>query len=56
MVLAVKDNGVGLPGHLDFFETSSLGIRLVRLLSKQINGTIKLDQTNGTAVEVMFKV
>jgi PAS domain S-box-containing protein len=56
MVLTVKDNGVGLPGHLDFFETPSMGIRLVRLLSKQMNGTIKLDQTNGTAVEVTFKV
>jgi two-component sensor histidine kinase len=56
LVLAVKDNGVGLPDHLDFFETPSMGIRLVRLLSKQINGTIKLDQTNGTAVEVLFKV
>jgi PAS domain S-box-containing protein len=56
LVLGVRDNGVGLPKDLDFFETSSLGIRLVRLLSKQIHGTIELDQSSGTAVCIKFEI
>lgn len=56
LVLCVRDNGVGLPKDLDFFETTSLGVRLVRLLSKQINSTIELDQSSGTAVSIKFKI
>ena len=55
LVLCVRDNGVGFPGNLDFFETQSLGMRLVRLLSKQIHGTIELDQSSGTAVCIKFE-
>ncbi len=55
-MLSVKDNGVGLPEDLDFFETPSLGMRLVRLLSKQIHGTIELNQSSGTAVSIKFKI
>lgn len=56
LLLSVKDNGVGLPGDMDFFETPSLGVRLVRLLSEQIHGTIELDQNSGTAVSIKFKI
>jgi two-component sensor histidine kinase len=56
IMLTVKDNGVGLPYDLDFFETPSLGLRLVRLLSKQIQGTIELDRSSGTAVVIKFKL
>lgn len=56
MVLRVKDNGVGLPKDMDFFETPSLGLRLVRSLTKQIHGTIDLDQSWGTDVTIKFKV
>jgi PAS domain S-box-containing protein len=56
LVLCVRDNGVGLPKNLDFFETPSLGVRLVRLLSKQMNSTIELDQSSGTAVSIKFKI
>jgi PAS domain S-box-containing protein len=56
LVLWVRDNGVGLPKGLNFFETQSLGMRLVRLLSKQIHGTIELDQSSGTAVCIKFEI
>ncbi len=56
LVLRVRDNGIGLPKGLDFFETPSLGMRLVRLLSKQIHGTIELDQSSGTAVCIKFEI
>lgn len=50
------DNGVGLPGDINFFETPSLGVRLVRMLTKQIHGTIDLNQSCGTDVIIKFKV
>ncbi len=56
IMLTVRDNGVGLPYDLDFFDTPSLGLRLVRLLSKQIQGTIELDISSGTAVVIKFKL
>jgi PAS domain S-box-containing protein len=56
MVLRVMDNGVGLPEDMNFFETPSLGVRLVRLLTKQIHGTIDLNRSCGTDVTIKFKV
>jgi len=56
MVLRVMDNGVGLPENIDFFDTSTLGLRLVRLLSKQIHGEIDLNREVGTDVSVTFEV
>ncbi|MGP0070587.1 MAG: sensor histidine kinase, partial [Bryobacteraceae bacterium] len=35
--LAVSDNGVGLPGNLDWTTTRSLGLRLVRALADQLH-------------------
>lgn len=55
IVLKVSDNGVGLPEGLDFFETESLGLLLVRLLAKQIYGTIELEQNIGTGITIKFK-
>lgn len=56
VMLAVKDNGIGLPPEVNFYETPSLGLRLIRLLSMQIHGSIDLDQTKGTTVEITFDV
>jgi PAS domain S-box-containing protein len=56
IVLRVKDNGAGLPEDVDFFESPTLGLRLVRLLSKQIHGTIELGQNSGTDVTITFNI
>ncbi|NYB53092.1 MAG: PAS domain S-box protein [Methanobacteriaceae archaeon] len=52
--LMVADNGVGLPEGLDFKKSHSLGMRLVNTLVDQINGTIELDQTEGTCFLIKF--
>lgn len=52
--LRIKDNGVGLPHHLDFHHTNSLGLQLVCLLTKQLRGRLMLDRTDGTEVRVVF--
>ncbi len=52
--LVVRDNGVGLPPQLDWRRTPSLGLQLVDLLSRQIHGSVELDQTLGTKFTITF--
>jgi len=42
VVLTVRDNGVGLPPEIDFETSDSLGLMLVRMLSEQLQGEVKL--------------
>lgn len=53
--LIIKDNGIGFPQDLDFKNTDSMGLELVNSLTKQINGNIQLDNTNGTEFKISFK-
>ncbi|UCH96098.1 MAG: PAS domain-containing protein [Candidatus Aminicenantes bacterium] len=53
-VLSVGDNGVGLPVELDFREAKSMGLRLINLLTRQIQGEINLDQSKGTLFRITF--
>jgi PAS domain S-box-containing protein len=54
ITLEVRDNGVGLPADIDFRETKSLGLQLVRLLTQQVKGTIEIKRSKGTTVTVTF--
>jgi len=54
LTLIVSDNGVGLPGDLDFRNTESFGLHLVNTLVSQLEGTIELDRSGGTAFEITF--
>ncbi len=53
--LVISDNGVGFPQDLDFRKVDSLGLQLVCNLTKQLNGTIDLDNTHGTMFTIRFK-
>lgn len=54
-VLTVQDHGVGLPPNLVFDKVESLGLRLVRALSGQINGALEFSRENpGTKVTLCF--
>jgi two-component sensor histidine kinase len=53
-VCSVRDTGVGLPEELDFQHPRSFGLRLVRLLTEQLGGTLALDRTAGTHVTLRF--
>jgi PAS domain S-box-containing protein len=50
-----KDNGVGIPADLDWRNTESLGLRLVISLVEQLNGTIELDRSAGTAFSMVVQ-
>ncbi|MBK8209504.1 MAG: ATP-binding protein [Rhodospirillales bacterium] len=45
LVIEVKDDGVGLPEGFDPASDGGLGLRLVQLLSRQLNATCRFDST-----------
>jgi two-component sensor histidine kinase len=53
-LLTVADDGVGVPNHVDFRTTSSLGLRLVRALANQLHGTIDCLCDGGARFELRF--
>lgn len=54
-ILAIGDNGIGLPEDLDIRNTETLGLKLVTTLVEQIRGNIELDRSNGTKFKITFK-
>jgi PAS domain S-box-containing protein len=53
-LMTVADNGVGLPPGLDWEKSETLGLKLIRMLCGQLNGSIVLDRTRGTAFHLHF--
>ncbi len=54
MVLAVSDNGIGLPVDWDLAELNTLGLGLVETLIRQIDGVLELDKSRGTTFSITF--
>jgi PAS domain S-box-containing protein len=54
ITLVIQDNGIGLPDHIDYKNTESLGLQLVVTLVDQLGGTIKLDRLKGTKFTISF--
>jgi PAS domain S-box-containing protein len=54
--LVIADNGVGLPAALKEGTSESLGLKLVKMLVKQLSGTIKVDRTAGTMFRLVFPI
>jgi PAS domain S-box-containing protein len=54
LTLTVANNGVELPAALDWEKSDTLGLRLINMLIKQINGSIELDRSAGTAFVIKF--
>jgi len=56
-LLCVQDNGVGIPADLDVNTNQSLGLRLVRSLTRQIRGSFELSKADsGTLASLQFTV
>lgn len=54
--LAVEDDGIGLPaGLLGNPNTQSLGLKIVDILTGQLNGSVKQQPSAGTRIEVRFQ-
>ena len=52
--LYVHDNGIALPQNFSSAETDSLGLTLIRILSKQIDGTFTIDTSRGKKFSILF--
>ena len=53
--LVVWDDGVGIDNSFDISKATSLGMRLVKMLTDQLNGKLAFDGSQGTKIEIHFK-
>lgn len=54
LCLIVSDSGPGIPEHVDWQNSDTLGIQLVTLLSEQLQGDVQLHRNNGTTFKITF--
>jgi len=54
VLLEVSDNGVGLPAGLDFRRTDTMGLQIVNLLTKQLQGSIEHRADGGASFTITF--
>jgi PAS domain S-box-containing protein len=54
-LLMISDNGIGLPEKFNFEKATSLGLRLVRILTKQMRARLEISNGMGTQFRVYFK-
>ena len=54
MILQIKDDGIGIPDNVDFFNSDSLGLKLVRILTRQLEGELSVETTQGTCFTTQF--
>jgi PAS domain S-box-containing protein len=53
-VLTVRDDGIGLPDKFDLTRTNTLGLKMVTMLTKQLEGTLHVAVNNGTEIRIFF--
>jgi two-component sensor histidine kinase len=53
--LKISDNGIGLQEYLNFHKANTLGLQLVNILTKQLNGLISINREFGTEFKIIFK-
>jgi len=52
--LSIQDNGSGFPADFDVETSETLGLRLVRMLIHQLDGTLVIDSECGTCYNINF--
>jgi PAS domain S-box-containing protein len=52
--LTVADNGVGLPAGFDLKNQKSLGLQLVTMLARQLDGKLAIESKGGTSIAITF--
>jgi len=52
--LVVGDNGNGMPENIDFGNSTGFGLQLVRAITEQLDGKIRIERSGGTKVVLEF--
>lgn len=55
VTLRVTDNGVGMPGGFDWKQSRSLGLRIVDILARQLDGSWQSEPGPGAAFALAFR-
>jgi len=55
--LNIKDNGVGIPDHIDIDNAETMGLKLVRnLVLMQLKGDLQIKSSGGTEIDIEFQL
>lgn len=54
-LMTIRDDGVGIPPQVNFNNTTSLGLKLVKILAEQLGGKAELIRKKGTEFRISFK-
>gem|GEM_PF-5490011 len=52
--LTVEDNGTGLPDYVDLKNPTGFGLKLVSILTEQLDGTVQVNKNKGTKFIITF--
>ena len=52
--MVISDNGVGLPAKVDPHNPGTIGLTVVNLLTRQLDGRMQVDRRDGTAFKLQF--
>ncbi len=53
-LLTIADDGIGLPADFDLGRSRSLGMNLMKGLSKQLDGSLEIESAHGLTIQVRF--
>jgi PAS domain S-box-containing protein len=56
VTLVYSDNGMGVPEHIDFANSQTLGLQLVNMLMLQLKGKVELDKERRTEFTLKLKI
>ena len=54
-ILEVEDDGIGFPEDFDIDKTDTLGLQIVNVLVRQIEGEMKIETDNGAKFSISFE-
>jgi two-component sensor histidine kinase/CheY-like chemotaxis protein len=55
IALVVGDNGIGLPESIDHRNAATMGLQLVSILARQVDGDVTLSRERGTRFSILFR-
>jgi PAS domain S-box-containing protein len=55
-LLRIKDNGVGMPADFDLHKSKSLGLKIVKILTNQLDGELQINSNGGAEFLITFPI